>query len=506
MQDNYKKYSLGDVRRARTSRKTPQHRREKLRVETGFALPMILISAITMIIVLLSAVTAGVSINSALNGQYYTGVANEAAESGVVMAQACLQQTGRAQWTNAKPLKPNTDCAGNETTSCSGIGPPACFVLSSQDTRSSFEVGVTTNADGGVNGLDSKGLVQQIRTSNGAVWATFSGFSKAAINSNGGVVTTLAGSGTAGFANGTGSSAQFNFPRGVAVDSSGTVYVADRINNRIRKITPAGVVTTLAGSGTAGFANGTGTAAQFYYPSGVAVDSSNTVYVADTENNRIRKITPGGVVTTLAGSGASGFANGTGTAAQFYSPIGVAVDSSGTVYVADYYNDRIRKITPAGVVTTLAGSTAGFANGTGTAAQFNTPVGVAVDSSNTVYVGDRGNQRIRKITPGGVVTTLAGSGTAGFADGAASSAQFNYPFSVAVDSSGTVYVADGSNHRIRNITPAGFVTTLAGSGTAGFADGAGSSALFSHPHGLAVDSFGTVYVGDYDNSRIRKIQ
>ena len=468
---------------------------------------MVLISAITMIIVMLSAVTASVSINSALDGQYYTRVANEAAESGVVMAQACLQQTGStAQWTNAKPLKPNTDCAGNETTSCSGTAAPACFVLSSQDTRSSFEVGVTTNAGGVVIGLDSKGLLQRIRTSNGAVWATFSGFAKAAISrsGNGGVVTTLAGS-TIGFVDGTGSSAQFNYPFGVAVDSSGTVYVGDYGNHRIRKITPAGVVTTLAGSGTPGFADGTGSSAQFNYPRGVAVDSSGTVYVADSSNHRIRKITSAGVVTTLAGSTA-GFADETGSIAQFNGPFSVAVDSSGTVYVADTNNNRIRKITSAGVVTTLAGSgTQGFADGTGSAAQFYNPYGVAVDSSGTVYVGDIYNQRIRKITSTGVVTTLAGSGTAGFADGTGSSAQFSYPYGVAVDSSGTVYVGDDGNSRIRRITSAGVVTTLAGS-TAGFADGTGSAAQFHSPIGVAVDSSGTVYVADYYNHRIRKIQ
>ena len=210
------------------------------------------------------------------------------------------------------------------------------------------------------------------------------------------MVSTLAGS-DYGFADGTGAAAQFSNPSGVAVDASGMVYVADQANNRIRKITPAGVVSTLAGS-SYGFANGTGTAAQFADPLSVAVDAAGMVYVADSGNNRIRKITPAGVVSTLAGSG-YGFANGTGTAAQFANPFGVAVDATGTVYVADMYNHRIRKITPAGVVSTLAGSGVdGFANGTGTAAQFAFPRGVAVDAAGTVYVADGNNNRIRKIT------------------------------------------------------------------------------------------------------------
>ena len=210
-------------------------------------------------------------------------------------------------------------------------------------------------------------------------------------------VTTIAGS-TYGFADGTGGAAQFDHPRGVAVDSSGTVYVADYNNNNIRKITSAGVVTTLAGSGVSGFADGTGSAAHFHGPQSVAVDSTGTVYVADTYNQRIRKITPAGVVSTLAGSGVAGFADGTGGAAQFTGPSGVTVDSSGTIYVAEYNNNRIRKITPTGVVTTLAGSgTKGFANGTGSAAHFYWPYNVAVDSAGTVYVGDTFNHRIRKI-------------------------------------------------------------------------------------------------------------
>ena len=314
------------------------------------------------------------------------------------------------------------------------------------------------------------------------------------------MVTTFAGS-TSGDADGTGTAAKFKSPSGVAVDSSGYVYVADYSNNRIRKIDSAGVVTTLAGS-TQGYMDGTGTAAQFNLPTGVAGDSSGYVYVADSLNNRIRKISPAGVVTTLAGS-TFGTADGTGTAAQFNFPSGVAFDSSGNVYVADTGNNRIRKISPTAVVTTLAGSTSGDDDGTGTAAQFRSPTGVAVDSSGHVYVADAGNNRIRKIDPAGVVTTFAGS-TSGDADGTGTAAQFNFPSGVAFDSSGHVYVADPNNNRIRKIDPAGVVTTFAGS-TRGYMDGALAAAKFNIPYGVAVDSRGNIYVADRDNHRIRKI-
>jgi len=325
------------------------------------------------------------------------------------------------------------------------------------------------------------------------------------------VVTTFAGS-TEGFADGTGAAAMFNQPSGVAVDSSGIVYVGDTLNNRIRKITPAGVVTTFAGSDTRGHKDATGTEAQFKHPGGVAVDSSGTVFVADYGNHCIRKITQAGVVTTLAGTHTDdGFKDATGTEARFTRPSGVAVDSSGNVYVADSGNHRIRKITPEGVVTTFAGSgTAGSEDGTGTDAQFKAPGGVAVDSSGNVFVADYNNHRIRKITPADriedrVVSTLAGDGTADFADGAGTTAQFNSPNGVAVDSSGTVYVTDKENHRIRKITQAGVVSTLAGR-TSGYKDGTGTDAQFKNPDGVAVDSSGTVYVADTLNHRIRKIE
>jgi sugar lactone lactonase YvrE len=326
-------------------------------------------------------------------------------------------------------------------------------------------------------------------------------------------LTVLAGEPSgAGSLDGTGSAARFSYPYGVAVDGAGNVYVADQLNSTIRKITmPAGVVSTLAGSpAQTGSTDGTGSAARFYNPQGVAVDGSGNVYVADRDNSTIRKITPAGLVSTLAGSaGQNGGTDGTGSAAHFFHPFGVAVDGSGNIYVADTYNSSIRKITPAGAVTTLAGSASqlGSADGTGSAARFHYPYGVAVDGSGNVYVADSGNSTIRKITPAGAVTTLAGSaGQTGSTDATGSAARFYYPSSVTVDGSGNVYVADMSNSTIRKISPAGAVSTLAGSASQfGSADGTGSAARFSNPCGMAVDGSGNVYVADMLNSTIRKI-
>ena len=281
-----------------------------------------------------------------------------------------------------------------------------------------------------------------------------------------GVMSTLAGSvGVAGSTDATGSAAVFNHPEGVAVDASGNVYVADISNSTIRKITSTGVVTTLAGlAGSSGATDLTGAAARFNGPAGVAVDSSGNVYVADTYNDTIRKITPAGAVTTLAGSaGVQGSTNGTGSGALFYLPAGVAVDSSGNVYVADTYNDTIRKITPGGAVTTLAGTagTSGSADGTGAAALFYAPIGIAVDSAGTVYVADTSNSVVRKVTSAGVVTTLAGQvKVQGSVDGAGINAQFNLPYGIAVDSSKAIYVGDTLNTTVRKgVATVSLITT-----------------------------------------------
>ena len=328
------------------------------------------------------------------------------------------------------------------------------------------------------------------------------------------VVSTLAGSGATGsgnggFADGQGEEARFNRPEGITVDNAGNVYVAEFAGHRIRKVTPGGMVSTLAGDGTAGFANGQGTAAQFYCPQGVTVDNSGYLYVGDAHNHLIRKITPNGTVSTLAGSGHigtgvgnGGYVDGAGTIAEFNTPYGIAVDSSGNVYVADVVNRKIRMINKAGYVTTLG-------DGYTPPIPFNTR-DVAIDRAGNIYVAD--TYRILKITPGRDVAIFAGNGTNGYANGPGTEAKFDVIQGVAVDKFGNVYVADMKNCRIRKITPDGVVSTLAGSGLTGiapyggFADGESDVALFNGPWGVAVDNKGNVYVADTYNHCIRKIE
>lgn len=318
-------------------------------------------------------------------------------------------------------------------------------------------------------------------------------------------VSTLAGSENPGLVDGIGSLARFNYPCGMVADAEGNLYVSDHSNHSIRKITPKGIVSTFAGTGVAGFEDGHRAKATFNHPYGLAMDRKGNLYVGDVVNHAIRKITPGGMVTTLAG-GRKGFSDREGYLAMFNHPYGVAVDAQNNVYVADSYNNRIRKITPTGSVTTFAGNgNDGFVDGAGNDAEFYVPIGIVTDAHGNVYVGDEGNSSIRKITPDGQVTTLAGNGKFSFADGVGKNATFNAPGGIAIDKNGNLYVADYLNNCIRKVTPQGVVRKIAGSLEKGFADGSTSEAKFYYPFGIAVDNTGAVYVGDQFNHRIRKI-
>lgn len=292
------------------------------------------------------------------------------------------------------------------------------------------------------------------------------GSSTATPGMGGGIsLSVLAGTltGPVGHVDNTGTAASFDNPQGVVIDNNGNVYVADTLNDTLRRVSPLGVVTTWAGTtGQPGSVNATGTASSFNVPHGLAIDQAGNVYVADTGNNLVREVSAMGAVTTLAGSGVIGSSDGTGAAASFDGPLGVAVDYAGNVYVTDSLNNTIRKITQRGAVTTLAGTpgVTGSADGSGAAAAFNGPEGMVVDASGNLYVADTGNHAVRKITPSGIVSTLAGNALLpGTLDGSTSVAEFSQPISVAINVAGVIYVLDKSVHALRMIN-AGTVSTL----------------------------------------------
>ncbi len=327
----------------------------------------------------------------------------------------------------------------------------------------------------------------------------------------GGAVTTVAGkAGVAGSADGTGSSARFAYPSAIAIDSADTLYVADSWNHTIRVISPAGVVQTLAGlAGARGSVDGASSVARFDFPEGVAVDAAGVVYVSDSGNHTIRRIGLGGAVSTLAGlADEAGSVDGTGAAARFDHPFGIAVDSAGNLYVADHGNHTIRTISAAGVVVTIAGTagTAGDTDGNGAAARFKLPKGLAIDAAGNLFVTDFGNHTVRAVAPGAVVTTVAGkAGSWGSADGDSATARLLFPGGVAVDGADTLYVADSGNHSLRKVAPGGAVTTVAGKSGMGTDDGTGPQARFFLPYGIAVGSMGTVHVADTYNHTIRSV-
>ncbi|MBI6545598.1 MAG: hypothetical protein HY692_02315, partial [Cyanobacteria bacterium NC_groundwater_1444_Ag_S-0.65um_54_12] len=318
-----------------------------------------------------------------------------------------------------------------------------------------------------------------------------------------GTVGTLAGSGASGYRDGPGNLALFAAPKGVAVDADGNVYVADRWNLRVRKITPDGTVSTLASSSL------------LRGLSGIAADSDGSVVITTSdnstfpENNKVWRVSPTGQITAIAGDtgGAAGSADGVGNAARFNEPYEVAIDSQRNIYVADMTGCRIRKILPDGTVSTLAGNgVPDLVDGSGLAASFRYPYGLVADASGDVYVADRGNSCIRKVSPGGAVTTLAGTNVQGYVDGDGSNARFSSPYGITLASDGNLYVADPGIERIRRVTLNGTVTTVAGSGISNTVDGSLAIAEFAGVRAIAADSRGHLYVGDWgEANRIRVV-
>jgi len=324
-------------------------------------------------------------------------------------------------------------------------------------------------------------------------------------------VTTFAGSATdqPGRIDGVGTAARFDRPAGLGSDGNGNIYVADGFNDIIRKITSDGTVTTIAGTGVAGHADGDALDARFNRPWGILLDNSGNMYVADKDNHVIRKISSGGAVTTIAGTvNREGAINGTGTSAKFYSPENMVFDNDGNMYIADTDNHLIRKMTPAGEVTTFAGSgDRGKINSTGTAASFSNPIGLVINSlTGDIYVAEYGNHLIRKIAPDGRVSTFAGNGIPGNSNGTGESASFDRPYGLTIDNLGNLYLSD-ANNVIKKITPAGKVYTIAGSLRVPPAsnDGLALKAAFYTPIGLTFDNNSNLYVADENNNKIRKI-
>ena len=330
---------------------------------------------------------------------------------------------------------------------------------------------------------------------------------------------TLAGTGVQGYSGdgGPATAAQLSALSGVTTDSEGNVYVADWSNHRIRRISPDGAIETIAGTGQGDYGGdgGLATDAHLRYPRGVAVDAAGNVYITDTGNHRVRRIGPGGTIATIAGTGTAGYGGdgGQATDAQLDSPYGVAVDAAGYVYISETANHRIRRIAPNGTIETYAGTGEAGGGGDGgpaTAARLAYPHGLALDRAGNVYVADRDNHAVRRIAPDGTIETIAGTGQRGYGGdgGPATAAQFNDPLDVAVDAAGNVYVADTANHRIRRIGSGGAISTFAGTGNGGYGgdDGPATSARLNLPYGVAVNAAGYVFIADTGNYRVRVLQ
>lgn len=330
------------------------------------------------------------------------------------------------------------------------------------------------------------------------------------------IIKPAVGTGTLGFSGdgGAATAAELSQPYSVVLDASGNLYIADQVNSRVRKVTPDGTITTIAGNGTNGFSGDgkAGTSAELYFPCGVAVDSSGNVYIADTDNHVVRKLATSGTISTFAGINAAGFVGDTGaaTSAELNYPVGLALDAAGNLYIADSANNRIRMVATDGTITTFAGDgNPNYAGdgGAATGAELNDPQGVAVDSAGAVYIADTGNHVIRKVSTDGTISTVAGNGAPGYAGdgGPATLASFNYPKSVVVDAGGNLFITDSFNSRIRVVTEDGTVTTVAGNGELSDTGDGGpaDSASLRFPSGAAMDAAGDLYIADTQNNRIR---
>jgi sugar lactone lactonase YvrE len=330
-------------------------------------------------------------------------------------------------------------------------------------------------------------------------------------------ISTVAGNGTAAYGGdgGPATSASMMLPAGVAVNASGTFFIADFGDNRVRKVS-GGIISTYAGNGTAGYSGdgGAATSATLHGLRGLAVDAAGNLYIADALNNCIRKVNTSGTITTIAGNGTAGFSGdgGSATLAMLNIPTGMVADASGNIFIADAYNNRIRKVSSSGIITTVAGNGTGGFTGDGsaaTAAELNGPSDVAVDAAGNLYIADSGNNRIRMVNSSGTITTIAGDGNVGYAGdgGLALTAELSAPTGLCFDPSGNLYVADANNNVIRAINTSGHISTFAGNGSQGYTGDGGpaTSASFNLPYSVATDAGGNVFIADYSNQVVREV-
>jgi hypothetical protein len=336
--------------------------------------------------------------------------------------------------------------------------------------------------------------------------------------SNAQIITTIAGGGaTVPGDGGAATDCGLNGPIGVAVDAAGNIYIGERDNNRVRKVTPAGIVTTIGGGTSLGYDgdNGPATDAKMEGPAGIAVDVMGNVYFSDVGNNCVRKINTAGIITTVAGNGTIGFSgdNGPATAAQMYQPEGVAVDHAGNLYISDYLNDRIRKVSTSGIITTVAGTGLEYHHGDGgpaTAANIHHPSGIFVDAANNIFIGEDGGSCVRKVDVSGIISTIAGTGVSGYNGdyGIATNIMLYRASGVAVDYQGNVYIGDIINQRIRMVSTSGYMSTICGNGMPAFSGDGGPAiaAEIAGPAYIALDAASNIYFADFNNNRIRKIQ